>query len=576
MKGFGISPEAVVHPHPESKRGPEPGMEFNLADLFENAADHFSDREYLVANGERRSYAEMEQRANRLAHHLAAHGVGPGDHVGIYGYNSVEWVETLWAVFKLRAIWININYRYVEEELAYIFDNADLKALVYAREFAPRIASARHTLLKLEHSIVIQDGSDCEFEALDSADYEQAMASGSPERDFAPRSADDHYILYTGGTTGMPKGVVWRHEDVFFALGGGNDPQTGKRATRPEEMVARGKADAVVQVLLASAPLMHGATQWATMGGSFLGRKTVLMARFEPEETWRLIQDERVTTVMITGDAMGRPMIEFLNENPSKYDISSLAVLTSTAAVFSPVVKDVFFEHLPNLLIVDSIGSSESGNNGMAFITKGNTAMKGGGPTVQAGPGTIVIDEHSGKPVEPGSGEIGKVARTGDIPLEYYKDPEKSAATFVRFDGVRYALPGDYASVEADGTITLLGRGSVSINSGGEKIYPEEVESAVKSHPEVYDAVVIGMPDERFGSRVAAVVELRGATSPGLDDIQAHCRKRIAGYKIPRQLHVVDRIERSPSGKPDYRWAKAVATGEEGGTGGDSQNVQQG
>lgn len=260
---------------------------------------------------------------------------------------------------------------------------------------------------------------------------------------------------------------------------------------------------------------------------------------------------------------MGRPLVEALDDVSAQQDITSLFLVVSTAAVFSPTVKDDFFEHLPNLLIIDSIGASESGNNGMAMVTKGNTAMLGGGPTVKAGPDTTVLDENL-EPVKAGSGVRGKVARSGDIPLEYYKDPAKSAETFVTAkDGRRYAMPGDWAHLEEDGTITLLGRGSVSINSGGEKIYPEEVEAAVKDHPNAYDAVVVGVPDERFGSRVAAVVQAREGAQPTLEQIQEHCRTKIAGYKIPRELHLVDAIERSPSGKPDYRWAKRVALGEE-------------
>jgi acyl-CoA synthetase (AMP-forming)/AMP-acid ligase II len=299
------------------------------------------------------------------------------------------------------------------------------------------------------------------------------------------------------------------------------------------------------------------------MSGSFIGSKIVLIPNFEPDEVWRLVSEEQVHILMITGDAMGRPLIESLAGASTAPDISSLALVVSTAAVFSPTVKDDFFEFLPNLLIIDSIGASESGNNGMALITKGNTAMLGGGPTVKAGTGTTVLDENL-EEVAAGSGVRGKVARSGDIPQEYYKDPVKSAETFVTAkNGVRYSIPGDWAQVEADGTITLLGRGSVSINSGGEKIYPEEVEAAVKDHPDAYDAVVIGVPDERFGSRVAAVIQPRAGATLDLLGVQDHCRTKIAGYKIPRQIHIVDHIERSPSGKPDYRWAKKIATGEE-------------
>jgi acyl-CoA synthetase (AMP-forming)/AMP-acid ligase II len=538
-----------------------PAVEYNLADLFEHAVDAFPDREYLVAEGKRRTFAEMEARANRLAHHLQANGIGPGDHVGIYGYNSVEWVETLWAVFKLRATWININYRYVEDELAYLFENADLKALVYQREFAPRVRGVLEHLPLLQHTIVIDDGSDADVEGLGSIAFEDAMAQGSPERDFGPRSPDDRYILYTGGTTGMPKGVVWRHEDVFFALGGGIDPVANVRVDKPEALIDKALAEPNVTTMMPIAPLMHGATQWGVMGGAFRANRVVLMSRFDAERVWELIQEEKINSVMITGDAMAVPMIDALEAPGADYDLSSLSLISSTAALFSPAVKDRFIELLPNIVFTDAIGASESGSNGYSIVEKGNTAMKGG-PTVRPVLDSVVLDEHL-VPVEPGSGIIGKVARKGNIPLEYYKDPEKSAQTFVTGpDGTRYSIPGDFASHEADGTITLLGRGSVSINSGGEKIFPEEVEGAVRRHPDVYDCVVAGVPDERWGARVAAVIAPREGAAPTLESIQEQCRQHIAGYKVPREIHLVDRIERSPSGKPDYPWAARVARGE--------------
>jgi acyl-CoA synthetase (AMP-forming)/AMP-acid ligase II len=539
-------------------------VEYNLADLFEHSVDNFGERTYLVADGERRTYDEMEARANALAHHLQAQGVGPGDHVGIYGYNSVFWVEALWAVFKLRAVWININYRYVEDELAYLFGNADLKALVFQREFAPRVNNVMEHLPLLRHLVLIEDGSNVALDGLDVVELEEAIAGGSPERDFGPRSGDDRYILYTGGTTGMPKGVVWRHEDVFMALGGGVDPISGQRVEKPEELVERNLANGGNGTsFFPIAPLMHGATQWGTMGQSFQGNKTVLVARFDPAETWRLVGEEGVNVIMITGDAMARPLADELEANPDKYDLSTLLSISSSAATFSPAVKDKIFDLLPNLFITDSIGSSESGANGTAMVTKGNTAMKGG-PTVSRGADAVVLDEDLNE-MEPGTGQMGKVARKGNIPLEYYKDPSKSAETFVTGpDGTRYSVPGDFAILEDSGSITLLGRGSVSINSGGEKIFPEEVESAVKSHPAIFDCTVVGVPDERWGSRVAAVVAVRDdAELPALGDVQEHCRTKIAGYKVPREMHQVEQIQRSPSGKPDYRWAKAVATGEQ-------------
>jgi acyl-CoA synthetase (AMP-forming)/AMP-acid ligase II len=519
-------------------------VEANLADLFELAVDFFPDREYLVAEGKRRTYAEMERRANQLAHHLRAEGVGPGDHVGIYAYNSVEWVESLWAIFKLRAVWININYRYVAEELRYIVSNADLVGLIHAAEFSDRVAEIKDSMDQLRFTLVIEDG------------YEAALEKQSGERDFEKRSADDLYILYTGGTTGLPKGVVWRHEDVFYALGGGINLTNNTRVADPSDIATRARESNFPVTFMPIAPLMHGATQWGVMGQSFGGNKVVLVSKFDADQVWDLVEQERVNVMMITGDAMGRPLVEALDKG--NHDISSLLALASTAAIFSPSVKEQFFARVPNLVLSDAIGSSETGGNGHVQLAAGKTAMKGG-PTVNVISDTVVLDDDLNE-MAPGSGQIGKVARKGNIPLGYYKDPVKTAETFVEANGVRYAVPGDYALLEADGTVTLLGRGSVSINSGGEKIYPEEVEAAVKSHPAVWDATVVGVPDERWGQRVAAVVQCRPDAALTLEDLQAHCRERIAGYKVPRQLHFVDEVVRSPSGKPDYRWAAAVAT----------------
>jgi 3-oxocholest-4-en-26-oate---CoA ligase len=390
-------------------------------------------------------------------------------------------------------------------------------------------------------------------------EYEVALASQRPDRDFAPRSEDDRYILFTGGTTGMPKGVVWRHGDVAFALGGAIDMRTGQVMADAAEYIEKGNAG-FAMTFLPIAPLMHGATQWSVMGQSFIGNATVLVPKFDPAEVWRLVAAEKVTSIMITGDAMARPLLEELRRSPDTYDTSSFFALSSSAALFSPSLKDEFLDAFPNLVIIDAIGSSESGGNGMTVVARGQT-MKGG-PTVTATKDAYVLNELTFERLGPGDG-VGKLARTGNIPLGYYNDPLKTSETFVTApDGLRYVIPGDYAQIEDDGTITLLGRGSVSINSGGEKIFPEEVESAVISHPDIYDAIVVGVPDERWGERVTVVVKIRQGTNPTLESVQEHCRSKVAGYKIPREMFVVGEVVRSPSGKPDYRWAQRVARGE--------------
>ena len=543
-------------------------MAYNIADLFEHTVDSVADREVLVVGEQRRTYAQLEARANQLAHHLLAQGIGPGDHVGVYGSNSVEWIEAALAAYKVRAVPVNVNFRYLEDELSYLFDNADVKAVIYDRGFAPRIAAVRASLPRLEHLIHIDDGGTADvaddLAALGSVPFEDAVASGSPERDFDPRSEDDHYVIYTGGTTGMPKGVVWRHEDVFYALGGGIDAYTNERVA--DEWTLATKARLVEAPLrsLNLPPLMHGAAQWGFLRFAFEGNLVVMLARFDAHEVWRTIEREGINTVGITGDAMARPMIEALQEmgGADALDLSSMFVLASTAAIFSPTVKDQYLELFPNLMIIDAIGSSETGANGMRVVGKGDTQNTGGGPTVTAARDAVVLDDAFNE-IPAGTGQPGRLARRGNVPIAYYKDPEKSAATFVVGpSGSRYALAGDLATLEADGTITLLGRGSQCINSGGEKIFPEEVESALKAHPAVFDAIVVGVPDERWGQRVTAVVQPRDGEAPTLEDLDAHCRSHVAGYKVPKELHLVAEVVRSPSGKPDYPWAGRVARGE--------------
>jgi acyl-CoA synthetase (AMP-forming)/AMP-acid ligase II len=521
---------------------------FNIADIFERAVDLMPERTALVCGDQRRTYTELDARANRVAHHLQSLGIRPGDHVGVYAQNCAEWVETMLGCFKARAVPINVNFRYVEDELRYIFDNADLVGVVYDPAYSERLDAIADDLPKLRFRLPI------------GPEYEEALAAASPDRDFGPRSPDDLYILYTGGTTGMPKGVMWRQEDVFFALGQGIDATTGHKVESDDELAKKGASGGPV-VLLNTPPLMHGAAQWGTLGQLAQGNAIVLMPRFDADEVWGLVERERVNSVLIAGDAMGRPMIEALEAEPERWDLSSLFAVTSSAALFSVPVKERYFALLPHLLIIDSIGSSEGGFNGLSAVGKDNPTggSSGGLPRVNPMADVIVVDDDLNR-LTPGDGQIGRVARGGNIPLGYYKDEAKTASTFLTApDGKRYVVAGDFARWEADGTVTLLGRGSVCINSGGEKIFPEEVEGVLKAHPDVFDVLVVGVPDERWGSAVTAVVQPTPGHTPSLDDLNAASRAKLASYKLPRHLVVVDEIVRSPAGKPDYPWAAAHA-----------------
>ncbi len=536
-------------------------MAYNIADLFEYTVDAVPDRVALVDREVKLTFAELDERANRIAHALADRGVGVGDHVGIYAQNSHEWIETMYGAFKLRAIPININFRYVEDELAYLLGNADCVACVFDRQYADRLSAVRDRTSTLKSLIWIDDGSDADLAGLDAESYDEVTAAASPERDFGERSPDDLYVLYTGGTTGMPKGVMWRQEDVFMALGQGIDSVTGERVTTDHGLAEKAAAGGGL-VFLVIPPLMHGAAQWGTMGQMFQGNTIVLLPKFSGEAVWSLVEKEGVNAALITGDAMGRPMIEHLLEDPERYNTGSLLSVSSSAAIFSSTVKDQFLDYFPNLVITDSIGSSESGFNGLRMVAKGQTQQQGG-PTVAPGPDVVVLDDDF-NPIPPSAvGVVGKLGRGGNIPLGYFKDEKKTAETFVTAgDGQRYAVAGDFAQWEADGTLTLLGRGSTTINSGGEKIHPEEVEQALKDHPTVFDCIVVGVPDDRWGQTVAAVVQFRPGQSAELADLADHARKFVAGYKVPRELHVVDEVLRSPSGKPDYPWATKLARGD--------------
>ena len=534
---------------------------YNFADLFELAADKVPDRVAIIDKRRQITYRDLDERSTRFAHALQAAGVKAGDHVGILATNCIEWVEAMYGVYKIRARVVNVNFRYVEEEMRYLFDNSDLVALVYQREYGPIVAESRDAQPKLQHFFRIEwDGSDADDSALDPIEFEAAIASGSPERDFGERSDDDVYLLYTGGTTGMPKGVMWRQEDVYYALGGGIDAMTSERVTSPH--TASDKIDASAPgglVSLPIPPLMHGAGQFSIFRVTCEGNTAVIVDKFDAEDVWRLVGKHKINMIGVTGDAMARPLADALEQMKDDVDLSSLFSFSSTAAIFSQTVKEQLAELLPDGLVMsDAIGSTESGMNGIRLVQKGD-APKEGITTVLASADTVVLDDDL-TPLEPGTGKVGRLARGGNIPLGYYNDPEKTAATFLTDkQGRRWSIPGDYALLEADGRITLLGRGSVSINSGGEKIYPEEVEGALKSHPDVFDVLVVGVPDERWGQRVAALLQPRGDKTPTLEELQEHCRGKIAGYKVPRELILVAEVPRLPNGKPDYRRAKDQA-----------------
>ena len=527
----------------------------NIADLAEHSIDAVPDRVALICGDEQLTYAQLEEKANRLAHYLQDQGVKKDDKVGLYCRNRIEIVIGMLGIVKAGAILVNVNFRYVEGELKYLFENSDMVALIHERRYADRVDNVLPETPNVKTVLVVEDGSDDDFARYGGVLFEDALAQGSPDRDFGPRSEDDIYLLYTGGTTGFPKGVMWRHEDIYRVLFGGTDFATGEPIADEYDLSKQAAANAPM-IRLPIPPMIHGATQSATWMALFSGQTVVLTPEFDADQVWRLIHDHKVNLLFFTGDAMARPLLDALlahQDEGDTYDLSSLFLLASTAALFSTSLKEKFLELLPNRVITDSIGSSETGFGGTSVVAKGQSHT--GGPRVTIDKNTKVLDED-GNPVVPGSGVRGIIAKCGHIPVGYFKDEKKTAETFRTYHGVRYAIPGDYAEVEADGSVTMLGRGSVSINSGGEKIYPEEVEAALKGHPDVFDALVVGVPDERFGQHVAAVVQAREGTQPTLASLDTFVRTEIAGYKVPRSLWLVDEVKRSPAGKPDYRWAK--------------------
>jgi acyl-CoA synthetase (AMP-forming)/AMP-acid ligase II len=524
----------------------------NLADKFEEMADAVPHRHVLVAGEERVTFGDLECRANRLAHHLAGHGVGPGACVGLVARNSVPFVVSFLACFKLRAVPVNVNYRYTGAEMREILDDSEAAAVVLDGDLAgecalavadladpPRRADPPHLVVIGDHTGPLGDRA---------VTYDAALASSSPARDFGPRSADDIHMLYTGGTTGRPKGVVWRHEDMylFLTLGAGTDAALA---------TARDNPDAAPVVMLPAGPFVHSSSQWMLIAALISGSSTIVVIdRFDPAAVWAACRREGVQVLAINGDAMARPLLDALD--PGRPGLDRLTTVYSSGGLLSPTVKAELARALPQAGILDSIGATETGLLGMSRAT----AEPGPpGLRITGTPGTIVVD-GTGRPVPPGG--TGLLAKSGYIPLRYHNDPEKTARTFITHEGTRYAMPGDVARVEPDGTISVLGRQSACINTGGEKVYPGEVESVLNAHPGVQDCLVVGVPDGRWGQRVCALVQPRAGQPVALDELQAHARGALAGYKIPRTLRLVERIERHPSGKVDYRWAARVLAGE--------------
>jgi len=534
---------------------------FNLAAIHEAIAAEIPERECLVFRERRLSWAAITDRSRRLASLLRGAGLGCSrergelrgwesgqSHVGLYLYNGNEYLEGMLGAMKARCVPFNVNYRYVEEELVYLFDNADARAIVYHASFAPTLAHVRDRLPKVKLWLQVDDGSG-EPRLPGALDYEQALAGAraEPPRDLSP---DDLYILYTGGTTGMPKGVLWRQEDILRAALYTGDPGS------LESIVARAKAGGIRA--LPAPPFMHGAAHWAAFNMWHVGGTIVVQSEprhLDPHDIWSTAEREKVNAITIVGDAFGRPLVDQLKQR--RYDLSALKLLTSGGAILTAALKQEILEQLPEVRILDALGSSESGAQAAQFSTAGGRTTTGDFALM---PGNVVLSEDLSRVLPAGSSEQGWIARTGNVPLGYYKDEAKTAKTFPVIGGVRYSVPGDRAGLDAQGQLRLFGRDSVTINSGGEKIFAEEVEHALKHHPAVYDAVVVGTPSERWGQQVTAIVKLREGEKPSEDALREAAGAHIAAYKLPKLFFFVDAIVRSPSGKADYRWAKTTAT----------------
>jgi len=529
----------------------------NLADAWEAIAAAVPDADALIHGGTVRSWAQFEERAARLAAVFTAAGVGPDAKIAHYMTNGPEYVETTFASFKVRAVPVNVNYRYTATELTYLFDNSDAEAVVVSGHLAPRLAEIAGDLPKLK--LIVQLGDEPLIDG--AVGYEAALAASDPAPPIE-RSGADLWFLYTGGTTGMPKGVMWPHASLWgttaASFKGVGEPLPTS-ATDAGATAERTHAHSRAPRLLPAPPLMHGTSAIASWGTLSVGGAIVTLESqsFDPVELLDVVERRQVTNLTIVGDAFARPIVETLAADQAAgrtRDLSSLSLIVSSGVMWSAATKEALLAHV-DAVMADLLGSSEAVGFANSTSKRGRSARTA---TFRLGPAAAVFTE-AGDRVEPGSGVSGVLAVGGPIPIGYYKDPDKSAGTFRVFEGRNWSVPGDHALVEADGTITLLGRGSVCINTAGEKVFPEEVEEALKTHPNVLDANVVGVADERWGQAVTAVVSLLDGDSFDRADLVAHCRSTLAGYKVPKRIVVVPSIHRGPNGKADYRWAAAQA-----------------